>query len=90
MSESPVEGYMVKQPKTVRAKLHLSEVHDLAGWGGAKRLKFSSQYDDTIPEDLRFQQATPSASAEFLIDNPSALAMFEIGKTYYVDFTPAG
>lgn len=71
---------------TVRAKLVLTESTDLH-WGG-KRLKFEARYDSSIPEDQRFQQATPNASAEFLIDNPSALAQFKIGDAYYVDFSP--
>lgn len=53
-----------------------------------KTLKFQSCYDNSIPEDLRFQKATPSASAEYNIDNPDALAQFELGKDYYVDFSP--
>ncbi len=72
---------------SVRAKLYLAS-ETKHSWGG-KTLKFESRYDDTIPEDRRFQRATPSASAEFLIDNPAALAKFELGKSYYVDFTPA-
>jgi hypothetical protein len=45
-------------------------------------------YDTSIPEDQRFQQATPSGSFEQLVDNPAALEQFELGKSYYVDFTP--
>jgi hypothetical protein len=72
---------------TVRAKLHLTSEtsHE---WGG-KTLRFDTRYDDTIPEDKRFQKATPSGHAELMIDNPAALAQFEIGKDYYVDFVPA-
>ena len=71
----------------VRAKLHLTSepVHE---WGG-KTLRFETRYDDKIPEDQRFQKATPSGHAELMIDNPAALAQFEIGKDYYVDFVPA-
>ena len=71
---------------TVRAKLHLKSVtkHD---WG-ASVLNFETRYDDTIPEDQRFQKATPSGSAEFTIDNPTALSQFEVGEDYYVDFSP--
>jgi hypothetical protein len=72
---------------SVRAKMMLSEVTEMS-WGGSKRLKFSSLYDTSIPEDQRFQKATPSASAEFLIDNPEALKQFTLGESYYVDFTP--
>jgi hypothetical protein len=71
----------------VRAKFKLTEITATA-WGG-KRLKFSCEYDSTIPEDQRFQKATPSGSIEMQIDNPAAVEQFELGKTYYADFTPA-
>lgn len=76
-----------KETMSVRAKMVLTEVTDLQ-WGG-KRLRFTAQYDTTIPEDQRFQKATPSASAEFHIDNPAALEQFRLGEAYYLDFVPA-
>ena len=42
-------------------------------------------YDDTIPEDQRYCKATPSGKFTMVIDNPAALAFFEIGKYYYFD-----
>jgi hypothetical protein len=72
---------------TVQAVLFLSAITE-HHWGG-KLLRFEARYDESIPEDKRFQKATPSASAEFMIDNPSALEQFNIGQSYYVDFTPA-
>ncbi len=71
----------------VRAKLKLAAITDHAGWSG-KTLKFYAEYDGTIPEDQRFQKATPNASAEFTVDNPAALDQFKLGGFYYVDFTP--
>jgi hypothetical protein len=71
----------------VRAKLTLTSVADQS-WGG-KTLKFSAVYDTSIPEDQRFQKATPSGSAEFTIDNPAALEQFVLGDSYYVDFSLA-
>ncbi len=68
---------------TVRAKMVCSAIKETQ-YG--KIVYFSSQYDLSIPEDQRFQKATPSASAEFQIDNPAALEQFAIGKAYYVDF----
>lgn len=52
-----------------------------------KFLCFQTCYDDSIPEDERFQKATPSGSIEMQVDNPEALKQLEIGKSYYVDFT---
>lgn len=61
----------------VRAKFKLTEIRD-SKWHkdspGSKTLKFSTQYDDTIPEDQRFQKATPSGTCEMQIDNPAAVA----------------
>ncbi len=71
---------------TVRAKLYLAAVTEHS-WGG-KTLLFETRYDDSIPEDQRFQKATPSGKVELNIDNPSALGQFEIGQHYYVDFNP--
>ena len=76
----------------VRAKLRLV-AHTDRKWdknGPASRtLRFEAQYDESIPEDQRFQKATPSGFCELQIDNPKALEQFELGATYYVDFTPA-
>jgi hypothetical protein len=40
-------------------------------------------------ENARFTKATPWGDIRMGIDNPSALAQFEVNKEYYVDFTPA-
>lgn len=75
---------------TVRAKMQLIEVTDMAWNPGQKRLKFNCSYDASIPEDQRFQKATPAGTAEYWIDNPGALDQFKNGQFYYVDFTPVG
>jgi hypothetical protein len=62
---------------TVRCKLQLNEITHNA-WG-----------QGSIPEDLRFARATPSASMEMWVDNPAALGRLKLGEFYYVDFTPA-
>lgn len=71
---------------SVRAKIVLSAITEQQ-WGG-KRFEFTCQYDTTIPEDQRFQKATPSGSATFQVDNPAAAEQFVLGDAYYVDFTP--
>jgi hypothetical protein len=73
---------------TVRAKLTVENITEIHGtWGTSKTVNFRTQYDNTIPEDQRFQKATPSGSASFNIDNPAALEQFQPGYTFYVDFT---
>ncbi len=72
---------------TVRAKFTVTAITERS-WGG-KEIEFSCQYDQSIPEDQRFQKATPSGSIRMQIDNPAALEQFKLGKAYYADFTPA-
>lgn len=71
----------------IRAKMHVQAVVP-NGWGGVKAL-FQAMYDNTIPEDQRFQKATPSASADFTIDNPAAFEQLVPGGSYYFDIHPA-
>lgn len=57
-------------------------------WGGMKAF-FRCEYDAALSaEDVGFQKATPSGSAEFVIDNPKAKEQLVIGRYYYVDFHP--
>lgn len=77
---------------SVRAKMNLTSIteekYGPQDGNSMKYLNFSCQYDTTIPEDQRFQKATPNGSAKFQVDNPDALAQFIPGQSYYVDFTP--
>jgi hypothetical protein len=74
---------------TVRAKFTLTSVTQHAWSADSKTLRFQAQYDTSIPEDQRFQKATPSGQFEMQCDNPAANAQFELGKAYYFDITPA-
>jgi hypothetical protein len=40
-------------------------------------------------ENKRFWKWTPSGSLAMTITNPEASSFFEVGKEYYLDFTPA-
>lgn len=40
-------------------------------------------------ENKRFYEATPAGAIELGTINQEALAQFEIGREFYVDFTPA-
>ena len=74
---------------TVRAKLQLQSVTGHYWNKDVKTLKFGVMYDSSIPEDMNFCKATPSGQIELQIDNPAAVEQFELGKFYYVDFSPA-
>lgn len=71
----------------IRCKMRLEDVIR-NNWGGRKAF-FSCQYDQKLTdEDVGFQKATPTGSAEFVIDNPKATEQLVIGEYYYVDFHP--
>ena len=44
---------------------------------------------DGSDENKSFWKHTPSGRLEMSIDNPAAVEQFEVGKEYYLDFTPA-
>lgn len=73
--------------RTVRAKFQVESITRYY-WGEGAMVKLSARYDSTIPEDQRFQEATPSGSMEMRVENPAALEVLELGKFFYVDFTP--
>lgn len=73
---------------TMRCKMKLISVVPFT-YGGVQAV-FSCQYDPKlIEEDVTFAKATPSGTATYTIDNPTALAQLVIGQDYYVDFTSA-
>lgn len=73
---------------SVRAKFKLESITSHA-YGDTKTVKFIAQYDTSIPEDQRFQKATPWGEFQMMIDNPVALEQLKLGEHYYFDITPA-
>lgn len=71
----------------IRCKMKLIEISSVY-WSTGKRLVFQPEYDATIPEDVRFQKATPSGRFEIFVDNAAALASYTLGDFYYFDSTP--
>ncbi|MHB9833844.1 hypothetical protein Q8F57_003295 [Paraburkholderia terrae] len=78
-----------KEIPRVRAMFQLQEIANQHYSPTSKRLKFSAMYDTNIPEHRRLQKATPWGIFEMTVDNPAALEMFELGKHYHFDITPA-
>lgn len=74
---------------TVRAKFQVTEKTSFAWSKDSVRIKLTAQYDRDIPEDRRFAKATPSGEFWMQVDNPSAAEALVLGKTYYIDLTPA-
>lgn len=71
----------------VRAKFQVTGITERQGGGG--EVELTTIYDSSIPEDQRFQQATPWGQVKMNIDNPAAKQFFTLGKYVYADFTPA-
>lgn len=67
----------------MRAKLTVQCVTD---YGSSEVVKFSALYSNN-PEDNSYSQATPSASMEMCITNPSLKGTIKPGQKFYVDFT---
>lgn len=74
---------------STRAKFRCNSVTSFGG--DSKKVALSPVYpgQDASDEDKAFWTATPSGSLEMQIDNPNAAVIFEAGKTYYVDISPA-
>lgn len=51
---------------------------------------FVAEYDDKIPEDRRYAQATPNGRVALTVDNTSVIEYWasQIGKKFYLEFTP--
>lgn len=69
---------------TVRAKFQVTSIKRYS-WGDHVLIELQTHYDDTIPEDRRFQGANISIN----LTNPAAFEAFELGKSFYVDFVVA-
>ncbi len=73
----------------VRGKFKLVESTQVDYNADVRRLKFQAVCNDGTEENAKFHKYTPSGEVSMTVDNPAASEQFEIGKQYYVDFTPA-
>lgn len=78
---------------SVRAKFKVESVTTRANWqrdkGHIGTVRLVPVMDGS-EENKRFYDATPSGAIELGTINQDALKQFEIGREFYVDFTPAG
>lgn len=75
---------------TTRAKFRCASVEfwgDPANPETQRNFTFQAVYDHTTAENERFTRATPWGELKMRVDNPAV--QFEVGKYYYLDFTPA-
>lgn len=80
---------------TVRAKFFVQDIRhsDVPGTDQYAIVKmapvFGAYGDGDEEANKSWSKWTPSGSLEMAITNPEAIAKFEIGKSYFLDFTPA-
>lgn len=87
--ESVVKELEQRRNRMVRGKFSLQSITQHSWSATAQTFKFMAIHDTATEENKRFSKATPNGSLEMTVDNPPAQAFFEIGKTYYLDFTKA-
>ena len=74
---------------TTRAKFNIVS-KTLYGTAGQGSVKLQAVYsNDSNSENKAFWSATPSGTIELGGLSAEVLGKFELGKEYYVDFTPA-
>lgn len=71
----------------VRAKFRCDSATTHSWNPSMKTYVFSAVCADEVEENRRFHKYTPSGKLEISVDNPEV--NFELGKEYYLDFTPA-
>lgn len=72
---------------TIRAKFRCMTELRSATMPDQRVLTFQPMYDPKlIEEDRAYAKYTPAGKLEITVDNPNA--DFEVGKHYYLDFTP--
>jgi len=71
----------------VRAKFVCESVKQHRWNPNLKTYEFSAVCADEVAENQRFHKYTPSGSLQISVDNPAV--NFELGKSYYLDFSPA-
>lgn len=78
---------------TVRAKFWVKEIaHHHNGNPNADQaatVKLAPVYDDGTKQNKDWSKYTPQGEISMMVTNPDAIAKFELGKAYFVDFTPA-
>lgn len=70
-----------------RAKFNCQTITQYTG--GSREVTLSAVTSAGSAENESFWNATPSGQVKLTISNPKAQEFFEVGKSYYLDFTEA-
>lgn len=73
----------------VRGKFTLQSITNHSWSQTAQTFKFMAIHDTATEGNRRYTKSTPQGSLEMVVDNPPAQLFFELGKTYYLDFSKA-
>jgi hypothetical protein len=71
----------------IRAKFVVNSI-ERSRYANSDTIRMLAIYDDSTAENRRFSKATPSGKLEMIISVPEALSEFELGREFYLDFTP--
>lgn len=74
---------------SVRAKFKVTSIKEFDWSPTQKEITLMPQYDQSIEEDRRFCDATPSGEFRMSVNNPKAIEQLGLGKTFYIDLTEA-
>lgn len=55
---------------------------------GSETIKMAAQYDESLPEDVAFSDATPWGELKMSVTNPNLIGKIRPGEFYYLDFVP--
>lgn len=78
----------------VRAKFFVTEIkHTCSNSPGETFATITMapvyQGKDGKPANAEWSKYTPSGKLEMCVTNPAAVEKFEVGKSYFIDFSPA-
>lgn len=76
---------------TVRAKFQCQSINHIMTHSPGEQtaiLTFAPVYGDGS-DNKSWSKWTPQGKLEMTVTNPDAVAQFEVGASYYLDFTPA-
>ena len=72
--------------QNVRARFNLIKVAQVS-WNPEARLLTFQAVSGGSPEENTFARYTPNGTLEMTVDNPATAPFFELGGSYYLDFT---
>jgi hypothetical protein len=75
----------------VRAKFRVTSIAKTVQWNDPTKVEANQVELQPVMDDNNkgWSKYTPCGSLKMQINNPEALDQFEIGKCYFLDFTPA-